>query len=242
MSSTLRKLQYNRPDGPQCSICLKRFSKNQALRQHIERVHEKAAKAWQCAQCHKEFSQKSHLTTHIRTVHEKEKRHQCRFCSKRFGEAGNRDRHVRMVHLKQRSAECFHCQKTFCDDKALLAHTEQIHLGQHRRSYKCPRCDYVSHGSPAHVKIHFLARHTDHRFRCAFGCAKSYSAVSDLGKNHLKKNHKIAHDYIKYAVLGKQRAAQEAPRIRSFTVRCRICRRKYANKNMLKLHLLNAHV
>jgi hypothetical protein len=91
------------------------------------------------------------------------------------------------------------------------------------------------------VKRHFLARHTDHRFRCAFGCAKSYSQINHLAQLHLKKDHKIAHDYIKYAVLGKKDAPQ-APRIRSFTVRCRICRRKYANKNMLKLHLLNSHV
>jgi hypothetical protein len=84
MSSSLRKIKEKiekknkkprkatlNPNGPQCDVCLRRFSQNQALRNHKARIHEgKTSKDFECPKCHKKFSQKAHLKTHDETVHE----------------------------------------------------------------------------------------------------------------------------------------------------------------------------
>ena len=41
----------------QCDVCLRRFSKNQSLRNHKARIHEgKTSKDFECPKCHKKFS------------------------------------------------------------------------------------------------------------------------------------------------------------------------------------------
>ena len=69
---------------PQCPHCLKRFNQNQALRNHIDRLHNSnKTNKYACPTCHKLFSFKHNLTAHIRTVHNREKRFVCAHCGTR---------------------------------------------------------------------------------------------------------------------------------------------------------------
>ena len=93
MSSSLRKIKeklekknkkprkapvYNREDGPQCDVCLRRFRDNFNLKQHKARIHEgKTSKDFECPKCHKRFSLKESLKRHDDTVHLKLRDHVC---------------------------------------------------------------------------------------------------------------------------------------------------------------------
>ena len=129
MSSSLRKIKekienknkkprkkytFNRDDGPQCNVCLRRFCSNQSLRLHKERVHDgKTSKDFECPKCHKWFSKKASLNRHDKTVHLKLREHVCEVCGRAFGENASLQKHIRMRHDKVRSAPCFQCGKTY---------------------------------------------------------------------------------------------------------------------------------
>jgi uncharacterized Zn-finger protein len=132
MSSSLRKIKeklesknkkprkapvYNREDGPQCDVCLRRFSSIQWLRNHKARIHDgKASKDFECPKCHKKFTKRSDLNRHNNTVHLKLREHVCEVCGRAFGENWNLQSHIRMRHDKIRSAPCFQCGKTYAKD------------------------------------------------------------------------------------------------------------------------------
>jgi hypothetical protein len=121
MSSSLRKLKakiekknkkprkapvYNREDGPQCDVCLRRFSDERWLRNHKARIHEgKTSKDFECPKCRKKFSYKSALTRHNKTVHLKLRDHVCEVCGRAFGQNGDLQKHIRRRHDKIRSAD-----------------------------------------------------------------------------------------------------------------------------------------
>ena len=248
MSSTIPRKKYsrNRPDGPQCEICLKRFYGKSELRQHIDRLHNpNKTNEHECPTCHKRFSQRSHLNRHIRTIHNREKRFSCSFCGKRFGENRNLQQHVRSLHLGWRTAPCFQCGRTFTRDTDLLRHVEQVHERTIRRPRHCSKCDFVG-ATPNSLKVHFLARHSDTRFACAFGCDKSYSTCGNLGTLHLRKEHdKITCKYIRYAVAAKKYAPLPTP-IKQQPIRCKLCPRssklRFATNAHLKRHIVTRHM
>jgi len=247
-TATLRKKPrvFNRPDGPQCPHCLKRFSEARNLRQHIDRLHNpNKTNNHACLNCHKSFSQRSNLNTHIRTVHNREKRFVCAHCGKRWSQNSNLQQHVRSVHLGWRTAQCFHCSRTFTRDDNLLTHVERVHERLIRRPRHCSKCHFVGQ-TPSKLKIHYLARHTDTRFGCAFGCDKSYSNCCHLGTRHLRKEHdKITEKYIRYAVATKFNAPLPTP-IESEPIRGKLCPHRstlrFASKSQLKRHILSQHM
>ncbi|MBT9561032.1 MAG: hypothetical protein IV100_33720, partial [Myxococcales bacterium] len=202
MAETLRrKYTLNRPDGPQCNICLRRFADSYSLRQHKDRIHNaNRVDRFECETCHRRFGDKSNMLKHVRTVHLKERRFFCGDCGQAFGQSSSRDRHVRMMHDNIRSAPCFHCGKTFANDSALMAHTQRVHYGRIANPRPCTECDHVAE-SPSKLRAHFIARHTKLRFRCAFGCEIWYSNISNLANGHLKKKkiHRINRRYKYYA-------------------------------------------
>ena len=159
------KRVYNRPDGPQCKICLRRFSSNTKLRNHKDRVHnENRVDRFECDTCHRRFGKKSNMMQHIRTVHLKERRFFCGDCGQAFGESGHRNAHVRMMHDNIRSAACFHCGKTFCSDGALMHHTRRVHYKEkYAHPRPCSECAYVA-DRPSKLRAHYYARHT--KIRC----------------------------------------------------------------------------
>jgi hypothetical protein len=90
---------YNCEDGPQCDVCLRRFARNETLRNHKARIHEgKTSKDFECPKCHKRFSDKGNLTRHDKTVHLKLREHVCEVCGRAFGLNGDLQKHIRAKH------------------------------------------------------------------------------------------------------------------------------------------------
>jgi hypothetical protein len=163
MAETLRrKYKFNRPDGPQCKTCLRRFSSNKSLRQHMERIHnrENRVDRFECDTCHRRFSQKSNLTVPRAHRSFEGAALLLRRLRPSVRPERHRDRHVRMMHDNIRSAACFHCGKTFCSDSALMHHTRRVHYKEkYAHPRPCSECDFVAQ-FPSHLRRHFYARHT----------------------------------------------------------------------------------
>ena len=122
MSSSLRKIKekiekknkkprkapvFNREDGPQCDVCLRRFYNNTKLRNHKARIHEgKTSKDYECPKCHKRFAEKSKLKRHDDTVHLKLRKHVCEVCGRAYGQNAHLQGHIRTQH-----------SRTFVDDE-----------------------------------------------------------------------------------------------------------------------------
>ena len=179
----------NKPDGPQCEICLKRFFSNQSLRTHIETVHEKR-RDHVCDQCQKAFAKRGDMVKHIRTVHNNEKRFECDHCHKKFTQSSDasQTRPHRPFEVEistmSRLQQDFYCNRASFVDGTSSRCTKNCII-----TLRLARNAIMLHQIRAHLKAHFIARHTTTRFRCAFGCNSSYSSISHLGLGHLKPKH-----------------------------------------------------
>ena len=239
-ASSRKKPVFNRPGGPQCPTCLRRFCSNQSLRHHIARIHNpNKTNDHPCGQCGKRFSTKSHLKRHVRTVHDKVRAFKCGQCRRAFGENSHLQRHIRMVHEGVRSAPCFHCGRTFCSDKAPLLHTGRVYFRLVPNPRHCYLCDFNGL-TPTLLRAHHIARHTPFRFQCAFGCSNCYSTAHNLGGRHLKKMHEITRNYIKYA-LAKNANTPPLPDNASQPIKCRYCDMRFPDKKFLIAHLQFRH-
>jgi uncharacterized Zn-finger protein len=255
MSSQLRKLKdkienknkkprkapvFNRDDGPQCDKCLRRFSKNQSLRNHKARIHDgKTSKDFECLKCHKRFSTKGHLTAHDKTVHLKLREHVCDLCGRAFGLNAHLQSHIRIKHDKVRSAPCFQCGKTYASDSTLMKHVRRVHDGVIANPRPCPKCDYVA-DSPSTLRIHFTAAHTSNRFQCAYGCPHGYTQVSSLGV-HLKEKHRHKRKRYIMLALHKDAAKPELPENDTLPHKCEMCEWRFPNLAFLAMHIKAKH-
>jgi hypothetical protein len=256
MSSSLRKIKekiekkknkkprmapvYNREDGPQCDVCLRRFCDNWSLKQHKARIHEgKTSKDFECPECHKRFSLKSGLNRHDKTVHLKLREHVCEVCGRAFGQNAHLQLHIRMRHDKVRSAPCFQCGKTYSDDYTLLKHVRRVHDGVIANPRPCPKCDYVA-DCPSKLREHFIGRHTTRRFQCAYGCPHGYSTVGNLGV-HLKEKHRHKRKRYIMLALHKNDAKPALPENDTLPHQCELCEWRFPNLNFLAYHIKAKH-
>jgi hypothetical protein len=256
MSSSLRKIKekiekknkkprkapvYNREDGPQCDVCLRRFSRNWSLRNHKARIHDgKTSKDFECPKCHKRFTRKESLTTHNNTVHLKLRVHVCEVCGRSFGQNGHLQAHIRMRHDKVRSAPCFQCGKTCSSDTNLMRHVRTVHDGVIANPRPCPKCDHVA-DCPSALSRHFIGRHTTHRFQCAYGCPYGYKAVQDGLRKHLIKKHRHKRKRYIMLALHKDDAKPALPENDTLPHQCELCDWRFPNLNFLAYHIKAKH-
>jgi uncharacterized Zn-finger protein len=256
MSSSLRKIKekiekknkkprkkytFNRDDGPQCDVCLRRFCSNQSLRNHKARIHDgKTSKDFECRKCHKKFTKKENLNRHDKTVHLKLRDHVCEVCGRAFGQNAHLQLHIRMRHDKVRSAPCFQCGKTYSSDYNLLNHVRRVHDGVIANPRPCPKCDHVA-PYPSHLRDHFIAAHTTRRFQCAYGCPYGYTRVQGGLRRHLIKKHR--HKRKRYIMLAlyKDDAKPELPENDTLPHQCELCDWRFPNLNFLAYHIKAKH-
>jgi hypothetical protein len=236
----LKKRVFNREDGPQCDVCLRRFDCSRNLRNHKARIHEgKTSKDFECPKCHKKFSLKGDLNRHDKTVHLKLREHVCEVCGRAFGLNANLQAHIRMRHDKIRSAPCFQCGKTYSSDTNLMTHVRTVHDGVIANPRPCPKCDYVA-DCPSRLSRHFIARHTTRRFQCAYGCPHGYHHVGSLGR-HLKEKHRHKRKRYIMLALHKDDAKPALPENDTLPHQCELCDWRFPNLNFLAYHIKAKH-
>ncbi|KYB27021.1 hypothetical protein TcasGA2_TC030900 [Tribolium castaneum] len=153
----------------QCQQCLKSFSSNHQLVQHI-RVHT-GEKPYKCSYCDRRFKQLSHVQQHTR-LHTGERPYKCHLpdCGRAFIQLSNLQQHLRnhdaqVERAKNRPFHCTICGKGFATESSLRTHTSKV-SHQHAaliggpNATSCPLCHKMFLGGEALME-HMKHTHKD---------------------------------------------------------------------------------
>ena len=88
-------------DDNWCEECGSKFTTNQYLQQHKDKLHR--GKGFTCGEvgCGKIFQSKESLSKHIRHVHQKIKDKQCKLCGKHLTDITSLRKHIISKHPEQ---------------------------------------------------------------------------------------------------------------------------------------------
>ncbi|XP_076292400.1 zinc finger protein datilografo isoform X5 [Lasioglossum baleicum] len=212
----------------QCQQCLKSFSSNHQLVQHI-RVHT-GEKPYKCSYCDRRFKQLSHVQQHTR-LHTGERPYKCHLpdCGRAFIQLSNLQQHLRnhdaqVERAKNRPFQCNICGKGFATESSLRTHTSKV---SHCSKYPWQR-----------LKQHATLIGGPNATSCPV-CHKLFLSGEAL-MEHMKHTHKDPNasgvaipsadctTSVAGVYLAKRRTANHP---------CPVCGKHYVNEGSLRKHL-----
>uniref|UniRef100_T1GCS0 Vitellogenin domain-containing protein n=1 Tax=Megaselia scalaris TaxID=36166 RepID=T1GCS0_MEGSC len=196
----------------QCQQCLKSFSSNHQLVQHI-RVHT-GEKPYKCSYCDRRFKQLSHVQQHTR-LHTGERPYKCHLpeCGRAFIQLSNLQQHLRnhdaqVERAKNRPFHCNICGKGFATS---LQHAALI---GGTNATTCPVCHKLFLGAEALME-HMKTMH-------------NHGKVEDIDQKPSLKSNNPESPGSSENYLAKRRSANHP---------CPICGKHYVNEGSLRKHL-----
>ena len=206
----------------ECEECKKSFSTGQALKQHINTIHDDSSNEnHKCHSCDKSFSKSEDLKRHTYKYHDGkdlfhkvQNDYKCESCTKLFAKAEHLWRHIHTVHKGHKDHKCDSCGKSFITLQTLERHCHTVH--DRDKDHKCESCN-KSFSRAEYLKMHIYTIHEGHKdYKCE-SCGKSFSHSHQL-KRHIHTIHEGHKDY-----------------------KCESCAKSFSQLVHLKRHILTVH-
>lgn len=134
-SSSTKPSKQKHPSKFQCKICLKGFTRNTTLQQHM-RTHT-GERPYKCDVCSKKFTTANYLKSHKQS-HSGDRRFPCPDCPKSFIQSSTLRVHMK-VHTGEKPHVCEYCKRSFATSGDLTKH---VRTHTQERPYKCPVCNH----------------------------------------------------------------------------------------------------
>nr|ASA39894.1 CatD_ZFN1 [synthetic construct] len=160
----------------QCRICMRNFSRSDALSEHI-RTHT-GEKPFACDICGRKFARSSDRTKHTKIHTGSQKPFQCRICMRNFSRSDSLSVHIR-THTGEKPFACDICGRKFADRSDLSRHTK-IHTGS-QKPFQCRIC--MRNFSRSDVLSEHIRTHTGEKpFACDI-CGRKFARLYTLHKH-----------------------------------------------------------
>ncbi|XP_053681637.1 zinc finger protein 888-like [Sabethes cyaneus] len=191
-----------------CNFCPIRFSTENALNTHENKLHGtshklyKPAKVhegrWRCSLCSALFKNIKYVRRHMENKHGKGRSSECKICHRKFDNATSMASHM-LVHFqpkREKLFKCVICAETFRSKLELQKHKLIVHKGKKfecKQTYSCHKCQLVFEDSLGYYK-HREAVHSGNPFRERYyECLICSAKLKNAGElmDHIVGDHSI---------------------------------------------------
>ncbi|XP_055297960.1 zinc finger protein 383-like [Sitodiplosis mosellana] len=170
----------------ECSICAKRFSRQNSLSAHC-RIHKEREARFKCDFCGKHFRWKSNLKAHLLAY--EHQRYACAFCQKHFETMDRLQKHQEM-HANSEN-QCRYCEKAFLKRHKLNNHIRLNHRNVAPWQCTFPNCS-ESFGTATKYRSHIYEIHDAPKPFACKECDRTFQTTHNLATHeatHEKSTH-----------------------------------------------------
>ena len=111
-----------------CNDCATSFSRDEALKRHIETVHEDGPSKFVCQECDLNLGTAQLLSEHMKKFHL-----ECQNCNQKFSRQA-----YKAVHMSKPKSGCHICGEIFCTKRQLILHKAASHSKE--KNFHCDEC------------------------------------------------------------------------------------------------------